>query len=126
MTIGTSPNRATNRAQAPRLKRGLGLMVIAWLAGLDLPGTDQALPPALWPQPQDYTQMWWAEGFPGTVASAPWLRCIQTGRYAVVLDTRTMRIAQQLYEGLEIGEASPAGLITYMRTDSVRVADEAL
>jgi len=39
---------------------------------------------------------------------------------------RTMRIAQQLYEGLEIGEASPAGLITYMRTDSVRVANEAL
>ncbi len=38
----------------------------------------------------------------------------------------TMRIAQQLYEGLEIGEESPVGLITYMRTDSVRVADEAL
>ena len=40
--------------------------------------------------------------------------------------SRTMRIAQQLYEGLEIGEASPAGLITYMRTDSVTVANEAL
>ena len=39
---------------------------------------------------------------------------------------RTMRIAQQLYEGLEIGEANPVGLITYMRTDGVRVADEAL
>ena len=39
---------------------------------------------------------------------------------------RTMRIAQQLYEGLEIGEASPVGLITYMRTDAVRVAQEAL
>lgn len=39
---------------------------------------------------------------------------------------RTMRIAQQLYEGMEIGEASPVGLITYMRTDSVRVADEAM
>ncbi len=39
---------------------------------------------------------------------------------------RTMAIAQQLYEGLEIGEAGPVGLITYMRTDSVRVADEAL
>jgi len=38
----------------------------------------------------------------------------------------TMRIAQQLYEGLDIGEVSPVGLITYMRTDSVRVADEAL
>jgi DNA topoisomerase-1 len=39
---------------------------------------------------------------------------------------RTMRIAQQLYEGLEVGEAGPAGLITYMRTDAVRVAAEAL
>ena len=39
---------------------------------------------------------------------------------------RTMSIAQQLYEGLEIGEASPVGLITYMRTDSVRVAQEAI
>jgi len=39
---------------------------------------------------------------------------------------RTMRIAQQLYEGLEMGEEGPVGLITYMRTDSVRVAHEAL
>ena len=39
---------------------------------------------------------------------------------------RTMRIAQQLYEGLDLGEGNPVGLITYMRTDSVRVASEAL
>ncbi len=39
---------------------------------------------------------------------------------------RTMRIAQQLYEGLEVGEDNPVGLITYMRTDSVRVANEAM
>ncbi len=38
----------------------------------------------------------------------------------------TMRIAQQLYEGLELGEAGPVGLITYMRTDSVRVSQDAL
>ncbi len=38
----------------------------------------------------------------------------------------TMRIAQQLYEGLEIGEDGPVGLITYMRTDGVRVAQEAV
>jgi DNA topoisomerase-1 len=38
---------------------------------------------------------------------------------------KTMMIAQQLYEGLELGEAGIEGLITYMRTDSVRVADEA-
>lgn len=39
---------------------------------------------------------------------------------------RTMGIAQGLYEGKEIGERGPVGLITYMRTDSIRVADEAL
>ncbi|PIQ82636.1 MAG: DNA topoisomerase I [Candidatus Omnitrophica bacterium CG11_big_fil_rev_8_21_14_0_20_64_10] len=35
---------------------------------------------------------------------------------------RTMRIAQQLYEGIDLGEAGPVGLITYMRTDSVQIA----
>ncbi|MBV8909290.1 MAG: type I DNA topoisomerase, partial [Gammaproteobacteria bacterium] len=38
---------------------------------------------------------------------------------------RTMRLAQQLYEGLDIGEGS-VGLITYMRTDSVSLAAEAV
>jgi len=38
---------------------------------------------------------------------------------------RTMLIAQQLYEGIELGEKGPVGLITYMRTDSVRIADSA-
>ncbi len=37
----------------------------------------------------------------------------------------TMAIAQQLYEGVEIGDEGQIGLITYMRTDSVRIADEA-
>ncbi len=39
---------------------------------------------------------------------------------------RTMMIAQRLYEGVEIGEEGSVGLITYMRTDSTRVAPEAL
>lgn len=38
---------------------------------------------------------------------------------------KTMLLAQQLYEGIELGEEGPVGLITYMRTDSVRVADSA-
>lgn len=38
---------------------------------------------------------------------------------------KTMLVAQQLYEGVEIGTDGPEGLITYMRTDSTRVADEA-
>jgi len=40
---------------------------------------------------------------------------------------KTMMVAQQLYEGIDLpGEDAPVGLITYMRTDSVRVADQAL
>jgi DNA topoisomerase-1 len=39
---------------------------------------------------------------------------------------RTMMLAQQLYEGIEIGAEGPVGLITYMRTDSTRVGQEAL
>lgn len=39
---------------------------------------------------------------------------------------RTMAVAQQLYEGLPIGGEGQAGLITYMRTDSTRVAESAL
>lgn len=38
---------------------------------------------------------------------------------------KTMTLAQHLYEGMEIGEEGPAGLITYMRTDSVRISNEA-
>ncbi|MCE5246017.1 MAG: type I DNA topoisomerase [Candidatus Polarisedimenticolia bacterium] len=39
---------------------------------------------------------------------------------------RTMRLAQGLYEGKDLGELGTVGLITYMRTDSTRVAAEAL
>ena len=39
---------------------------------------------------------------------------------------QTMGIAQKLYEGIEIGKEGPVGLITYMRTDSVRVSDIAI
>ncbi len=39
---------------------------------------------------------------------------------------RTMMLAQQLYEGVEIGAEGSVGLITYMRTDSVRVSDDAV
>ncbi len=40
--------------------------------------------------------------------------------------SRTMMLAQQLYEGVELGEEGPVGLITYMRTDSTRLAGEAV
>ncbi len=40
--------------------------------------------------------------------------------------SKTMRVAQGLYEGRAIGDGDTVGLITYMRTDSTRVADEAI
>ena len=39
---------------------------------------------------------------------------------------KTMRLAQQLYEGVELKDAGTVGIITYLRTDSTRVADEAV
>ncbi|HEX2956647.1 MAG TPA: type I DNA topoisomerase [Chitinispirillaceae bacterium] len=39
---------------------------------------------------------------------------------------KTMMVAQQLYEGLELGHLGSLGLITYMRTDSTRIAQEAV
>jgi len=39
---------------------------------------------------------------------------------------RTMRVAQQLYEGIDVGPDGEVGLITYMRTDSVNVAPQAV
>src|SRR4249919_2104180 len=48
----------------------------------------------------------------------------QAARFPV---KKTMMIAQQLYEGIDLpGEEAAIGLITYMRTDSVRVSDQAL
>lgn len=39
---------------------------------------------------------------------------------------KTMSIAQKLYEGVELGEEGPMGLITYLRTDSVRISEHAV
>ena len=50
----------------------------------------------------------------------------EAGRKLRLTAQRTMAVAQQLYEGLPVGEKGPVGLITYMRTDSVQVAASAL
>ena len=39
---------------------------------------------------------------------------------------RAMMLAQRLYEGVDLGDEGTVGLITYMRTDSTRVSNEAL
>ncbi len=47
---------------------------------------------ALMPRVADATQMGWAEEFPGNTPTAPWLRIVQTGTYAMALNTETLRI----------------------------------
>jgi DNA topoisomerase-1 len=50
----------------------------------------------------------------------------EAGRKLSFTSQRTMQAAQQLYEGINIKGKGQIGLITYMRTDSLRVSDEAL
>ena len=49
----------------------------------------------------------------------------EAGRKLHFTAKKTMMLAQQLYEGIELGTEGSVGLITYMRTDAVRVAAEA-
>ncbi len=49
----------------------------------------------------------------------------EAGRKLGFWARKTMTVAQQLYEGIEIGDEGAVGLITYMRTDSVQVSREA-
>jgi DNA topoisomerase-1 len=49
----------------------------------------------------------------------------EASRKLKLTGSRTMRIAQQLYEGVDLGKEGAVGLITYMRTDSPRIAPEA-
>lgn len=50
----------------------------------------------------------------------------EASRHYGFQSTRTMSVAQSLYEGIDLGNEGAEGLITYMRTDSVRTAPEAI
>lgn len=50
----------------------------------------------------------------------------EASRHYGFSSAKTMNIAQGLYEGINLGTEGPEGLITYMRTDSVRIAPEAI
>ena len=50
----------------------------------------------------------------------------EAGRKLSFTTSRTMQVVQQLYEGVEIAGEGIQGLVTYIRTDSVRISDEAM
>ncbi|MBU1338718.1 MAG: type I DNA topoisomerase [Acidobacteria bacterium] len=60
---------------------------------------------------------------PPHITSTLQQEAFRTNRFSV---RKTMLLAQKLYEGKEIGERGLEGLITYMRTDSVRISQDAL
>ena len=74
-------------------------------------------PRALVPRVEDYTHMWWAEGFPSHTPEATWQRVIQTGTYAMVLDTETMRIPHfgLVPKGVGYAECAKADNDAWMR-----------
>jgi DNA topoisomerase I len=62
-------------------------------------------------------------------ASAPFITStmqMEANRKLRFSAKKTMAQAQRLYEGIELGKEGPVGLITYMRTDSTRISDEAI
>jgi hypothetical protein len=67
------------------------LIITSVLLGLSA-AVQAVEPSALMPQTADSTQMWWAEGFPSPLLKAPWLRVIQTGRFAMAMNTETLHI----------------------------------
>ena len=76
------------------------------------------------PHIEDYTHLWWAEGLPSHRPKAPWLRCIQTGRYAMVLDTETLRIPHfgPVPPGLDYAACAAADNRAWQRLPSAALA----
>jgi len=70
--------------------------------------TTPVLAPPLVLRAGDYTQMGWAEGFPSHTPQAPWLRVIQTGSYAMVLDTERLQVPHFGPVGAKLGYAACA------------------
>lgn len=76
---------------SPSITAVIGLLLVSFAApaAAEVP-IDSG--PSLMPRVEDYTHMWWAEGFPGHAPAARWRRTIQTGYYALVLDTDSLSI----------------------------------
>lgn len=67
-----------------------------FLAAIGLTAAHAGVPADEWtslmPRDGDYSLMWWADGFPGNHPGAPWRRVIQTGYFALALDTESLAI----------------------------------
>jgi uncharacterized protein YwbE len=91
-----------NRRDFVTMAMGLTLMPHFSAEGLEY----SAQP--LMPHMEDYTHMWWAKGFPSHTPNSPWERCIQTGFYAMALDTEALQIPHfgKITKGLSYSECT--------------------
>lgn len=68
-------------------------------------------------QPADRGDIWWRDGFPTMVKGAPWQRCIQTPRYAFVLDTKRIQVPHLGRSGSPLHELPSADLRLRLTVD---------
>jgi hypothetical protein len=106
--LWTAPNG--HRSFVPGTDKG-------WLVADACPQGEKRELSTLMPRREDYAYMWWAEGFPGHTPAAPWLRIVQTGRYALALDTATLQIAHfgEVPAGIGYAEAARADNSAWQR-----------
>lgn len=87
----TEPKKFLLETNPKRVAAFVLVVLVAFFA-VGRTETNSAPVSALMPHVEDFTQMWWADGFPTHSHSADWLRVIQTGSYALVLDTQRLHI----------------------------------
>ena len=96
---------------------------------LEIPTGDKAAEVVAALEGKDYTVTKLARGSRKKTPAPPFITSTlqqEASRRLGFTATRTMRAAQTLYEGVDIAGRGTLGLITYMRTDSLRVSDEAV
>lgn len=74
------------------------------------------------PHSNDFSSMWWLDGFPGAVEGAPWHRSIRTGHFGFVLDTDRMTVPHfgPIDPRTEVRELPPAELDLAISVDGTR------
>jgi hypothetical protein len=106
----------------PNTKRRLAilpaLVLLLSIASVAVPTRAAAVADAM-PRTEDSTAMWWAEGFPNVVKGAPWIRVIETGRFAIAMNTETLALPHfgVIEPGKTWNQLPPAALVMTVRVD---------
>ncbi|MEM7600814.1 MAG: LamG domain-containing protein, partial [Verrucomicrobiota bacterium] len=91
-------------------------LVIEVGCGSVLPAQESNL---LMPLPEEHTSLWWKEGFPGVIETAPWQQCLETGLYRFVFDSENLSFPHfgSLSGGASLESLDPAELALELEID---------